>query len=118
MTFGVCWFRGSAIPALAAMIVSWPGAASSGPLAMVDPTSSTASIFEPILRDQQPSGDSMADSDVPSHLRRQVISYPTRERPGTIVIDTADTRLYLVLEGGKAIRYAIGVGREGFTWSG
>jgi lipoprotein-anchoring transpeptidase ErfK/SrfK len=55
---------------------------------------------------------------MPSHLRRQVISYPTREKPGTVVIDTADTRLYLVLEGGKAIRYAIGVGREGFTWSG
>ena len=51
-------------------------------------------------------------------LRRQVVSYPTAEAPGTIVIDTAHTFLYLTLGDGKAIRYGIGVGREGFTWSG
>jgi lipoprotein-anchoring transpeptidase ErfK/SrfK len=46
------------------------------------------------------------------------VEYPTREAPGTIVIDTPNTYLYYVLGGGKAIRYGIGVGREGFTWSG
>jgi lipoprotein-anchoring transpeptidase ErfK/SrfK len=55
---------------------------------------------------------------VPEHLRRQVVNYPTREAPGTIVIDTPNTYLYYVLGGGKAVRYGIGVGREGFTWSG
>jgi lipoprotein-anchoring transpeptidase ErfK/SrfK len=51
-------------------------------------------------------------------LRRQVVAYPTNEAPGTIVIDTADTYLYLVLGNGKALRYGVGVGRQGFTWSG
>jgi lipoprotein-anchoring transpeptidase ErfK/SrfK len=57
-------------------------------------------------------------ADVPANLRRQVVSYPTNEPAGTIVIDTPHTYLYLVLGGGKAMRYGIGVGREGFTWSG
>src|SRR3990172_1257247 len=57
-------------------------------------------------------------ADVASHLRRQTVAYVTREAPGTIVIDTPNTYLYLVLGGGRALRYGIGVGREGFTWSG
>jgi L,D-transpeptidase catalytic domain len=51
-------------------------------------------------------------------LRRQVVRYATAEPPGAIVIDPAHTYLYFVLGGGTAIRYGIGVGREGFTWSG
>ena len=53
-----------------------------------------------------------------SDLRRQIVAYDTREAPGTIVIDTPHTYLYYVLGGGRAIRYGIGVGRDGFTWSG
>jgi lipoprotein-anchoring transpeptidase ErfK/SrfK len=56
--------------------------------------------------------------ELPPHLRRQLVNYQTKEPPGTIVVDTANTYLYLVLGEGKAIRYGIGVGREGFTWSG
>src|SRR5579885_2692186 len=56
--------------------------------------------------------------ELPPNLRRQLVDYPTKEPAGTIVIDTPHTYLYLVLGGGKAIRYGIGVGREGFTWSG
>jgi len=52
------------------------------------------------------------------HLQRQVVTYPTPEPAGTIIIDTPNTFLYLVLGDGKAMRYGIGVGREGFTWSG
>ncbi len=55
---------------------------------------------------------------LPARLRRQVVSYATREAPGTIIIDTPNTYLYLVLRNGQAIRYGIGVGRDGFTWSG
>jgi lipoprotein-anchoring transpeptidase ErfK/SrfK len=51
-------------------------------------------------------------------LRRHVVRYEGREAPGTIVIDTPNTYLYYVLGNGQAIRYGIGVGREGFTWSG
>ena len=54
----------------------------------------------------------------PQRWQRQVVNYPTREAPGTIVIDTGHTYLYYVLGNGQAMRYGIGVGREGFTWSG
>jgi lipoprotein-anchoring transpeptidase ErfK/SrfK len=57
-------------------------------------------------------------SELRGDLRRQIINYRTSEAPGTIIIDTPNTFLYLVLPGGKAMRYGIGVGREGFTWSG
>jgi lipoprotein-anchoring transpeptidase ErfK/SrfK len=60
-----------------------------------------------------PSADELA-----APLRRQVVSYSGNERAGTIIIDTAHTFLYLTLGGGEALRYGIGVGREGFTWSG
>src|SRR6185503_4064404 len=57
-------------------------------------------------------------TELPSKFKRQVVNYATHEAPGTVVIDTPNTFLYLVLGNGKALRYGIGVGREGFTWSG
>jgi lipoprotein-anchoring transpeptidase ErfK/SrfK len=56
--------------------------------------------------------------EMPARLKRQIVRYPTREAPGTVIIDTPNTYLYYVLGGGQAIRYGIGVGRDGFTWSG
>jgi lipoprotein-anchoring transpeptidase ErfK/SrfK len=55
---------------------------------------------------------------VPERLRRTVVAFNTPEVPGTVVIDTGNTALYYVLGQGRAIRYGVGVGREGFTWSG
>jgi lipoprotein-anchoring transpeptidase ErfK/SrfK len=55
---------------------------------------------------------------LPPRLQRQIVRLPSHEAPGTIIIDTANTFLYYILGNGKAIRYGIGVGREGFTWSG
>jgi lipoprotein-anchoring transpeptidase ErfK/SrfK len=49
---------------------------------------------------------------------RQVVAYNGDEKPGTIIVDTPDKFLFLVEDGGKAMRYGIGVGRPGFTWSG
>lgn len=49
---------------------------------------------------------------------RQIVEFDGRQAPGTIVIDTPSRYLYLVQPGGKAMRYGIGVGRPGFTWSG
>jgi lipoprotein-anchoring transpeptidase ErfK/SrfK len=57
-------------------------------------------------------------NQVRADLRRATVDYPTDEAPGTIVVDTGNTYLYYVLPGGKAVRYGVGVGREGFTWSG
>jgi lipoprotein-anchoring transpeptidase ErfK/SrfK len=53
----------------------------------------------------------------PRFLRQQV-SNPTGERAGVIVVDTANKFLYLTQDGGMAMRYGVGVGREGFAWSG
>jgi lipoprotein-anchoring transpeptidase ErfK/SrfK len=55
---------------------------------------------------------------MPSQFRRTMVDYNTREPVGTIIIDTPNTYLYFVLGRGKAMRYGIGVGREGFTWAG
>jgi lipoprotein-anchoring transpeptidase ErfK/SrfK len=73
------------------------------------------------LRANQPAtADAINDDDaqLPARLKKQVVNYPSNEAPGTIVIDTPHTFLYYVLGNGKALRYGIGVGREGFTWSG
>jgi lipoprotein-anchoring transpeptidase ErfK/SrfK len=74
---------------------------------------------------QQPQVQAVARSEgegstyeLPPRLRRQVVNYASHEAPGTVIIDTPHTYLYYVLAGGKAIRYGIGVGRDGFTWSG
>jgi lipoprotein-anchoring transpeptidase ErfK/SrfK len=53
-----------------------------------------------------------------SSARREVVSFVSQYKPGTIFIDTAERRLYLVLPQGQALRYGIGVGRDGFRWSG
>ncbi|CCD99111.1 L,D-transpeptidase [Bradyrhizobium sp. STM 3809] len=66
----------------------------------------------------EPQEDEAAPYELPARLRRQVVSYTTREAPGTIVIDTPNKYLYYVLGNGQAMRYGIGVGRDGFTWSG
>jgi lipoprotein-anchoring transpeptidase ErfK/SrfK len=60
----------------------------------------------------------VGDKELSPQLRRQLVEYRTREPAGTIIIDTPNTYLYLVLGNGQAMRYGIGVGREGFTWSG
>src|SRR5689334_15156548 len=73
--------------------------------------------YQPAEPQAAPSEDGTA-YELPAKLRRQVVSYATREAPGTVIIDTPNTYLYYVLAGGQAIRYGIGVGRDGFTWSG
>jgi len=67
---------------------------------------------DPMLERQRP--DLKMD---PQFLPREV-AYQTGEPPGTIVVDTPNHFLYLVQENGRAMRYGIGVGRPGFTWSG
>jgi lipoprotein-anchoring transpeptidase ErfK/SrfK len=73
---------------------------------------------EPQVAQPAPSDDQGVVADLPTRFKRQIVTYPTREPAGTIIIDTPNTYLYYVLGNGQAIRYGIGVGREGFTWSG
>ena len=57
-------------------------------------------------------------STIPAQFHRRIIGNPTGEPPGTIVVDPGQRFLYLVLPDGKAVRYGIGVGRQGFSWNG
>src|SRR6185295_14075519 len=91
-------------------------------------SSASAGVFEDLFGQQnrrqaiQTPAYAPADEDVAApqraDLRRQIVDYRTSEAPGTIIIDTPHTYLYLVMGNGKAMRYGIGVGRDGFTWSG
>jgi lipoprotein-anchoring transpeptidase ErfK/SrfK len=90
------------------------------------PACAQALSFAPVFRfDQplpqyapQPQDDEATSDQLPAQLRRQMVTYPSNEPPGTIIVDTAHTFLYLTLGHGMAMRYGIGVGRQGFTWSG
>ncbi|MAM41241.1 MAG: hypothetical protein CL949_22670 [Erythrobacter sp.] len=57
-------------------------------------------------------------SKIDPQLLRQPVAYSDSERPGTVVVDPHAKFLYLVMEGGRALRYGVGVGRDGFEWSG
>ena len=57
-------------------------------------------------------------AQLPPNLRRQEVAFATKEPAGTIVVDTPNTYLYYVLGNGRAMRYGVRVGREGFTWTG
>ncbi|MGY3135313.1 lipoprotein-anchoring transpeptidase ErfK/SrfK [Bradyrhizobium sp. USDA 4501] len=59
-----------------------------------------------------------APAQLPPKLRRQEVSFATKEPAGTIVVDTSNTYLYYILGNGRAIRYGVRVGRDGFTWTG
>jgi lipoprotein-anchoring transpeptidase ErfK/SrfK len=57
-------------------------------------------------------------AQLPAQFLPQVVSYNTKHAPGTIIVDTNTRHLYLVMEGGKAKRYGVGVGKPGFEWAG
>ena len=65
-----------------------------------------------------PADEAEAGVETAARFKRQVVPYATAEAAGTVIIDTPNTFLYLVLGNGKALRYGIGIGREGFTWAG
>ncbi|UFX47361.1 L,D-transpeptidase [Bradyrhizobium sp. 41S5] len=109
----------AAFGALAIGTVAFSGSAAAAPLPMFPfiLTPPTGAVQPPVQSMPQVQ-DADRSVELPARLRRQVVAYPTREAPGTIIIDTPHTYLYLVLGGGQAMRYGIGVGRDGFTWSG
>jgi len=84
------------------------GAAATGP----DGRPMTVASLPP---EEQPDA---APTQLPPNLRRQEVNFVTKEPPGTIVVDTPNTYLYYVLGNGRAIRYGVRVGRDGFTWTG
>ena len=91
-----------------------PPVVGSAPSTAPQPVSPSATAALP-PEDQPEQG---APAELPPNLQRQLVNYTTKEPAGTIIVDTPNTYLYLVLGHGKALRYGIGVGREGFTWAG
>jgi lipoprotein-anchoring transpeptidase ErfK/SrfK len=86
-------------------------------------TPQTAFPSDDVMRPSRPAviddgGTAAAPNELPARLRRTVVNLDTSEGPGTVIIDTGNTALYYVLGHGQAIRYGVGVGRQGFTWSG
>ena len=93
-----------------------PAAANQFPLLPFGPIAPLQTAPAPAPTVQDNATESRAD--LPARFRRQIVEYRTNEPAGTIIIDTPNTYLYLVLGNGRAMRYGIGVGRDGFTWSG
>jgi lipoprotein-anchoring transpeptidase ErfK/SrfK len=71
----------------------------------------------PTIQDRDP-GQAGSEGEMDAVYRRQPVFYRTEERPGTIIIDTSDRFLYLIQGNNVAMRYGIGVGRDGFQWQG
>jgi len=108
--------RAAAFGALAA--IAFSSAASAAPLQLFPFVPQPAGPATTPQVQSAPSEEQNATAELPARLRLQIVGYATHEAPGTVVIDTPNTYLYYVLGGGQAIRYGIGVGRDGFTWSG
>jgi lipoprotein-anchoring transpeptidase ErfK/SrfK len=72
-------------------------------------------VMSALPPDEQPE---VGPAQLSPNLRRQEVTFPTKEPAGTLIVDTPNTYLYYVLGGGRAIRYGVRVGRDGFTWTG
>jgi lipoprotein-anchoring transpeptidase ErfK/SrfK len=73
-------------------------------------------VLSALPPEEQPEANTTVQ--LPQNLRRQEVAFPTKEPAGTLIVDTPNTHLYYVLGGGRAIRYGVRVGRDGFTWTG
>ena len=94
-------------------------AVSAQPMAYANAQTYPASIFDQVMPRYEPQVAEPEDTqEIAPEKRRAIVNYATAEAPGTVIVDTPNTYLYFVLGGGKAIRYGIGVGRDGFRWSG
>ena len=97
------------------------GCATSGPSTVAEETTrippDVLAMYAALPNEQFPLPAARIDL-VPPQFWRQVVADPTGERPGTIVVDTANRFLYLVRDDGMALRYGVGIGRDGFAWSG
>jgi hypothetical protein len=73
----------------------------------------------PTMQDVDPGVDHTGrDAELPAELRKQSVYYRTEQPAGTIIVNTADRYLYLIMGNGVALRYGVGVGRDGFQWGG
>ncbi|HEX7790012.1 MAG TPA: L,D-transpeptidase [Afipia sp.] len=100
-----------------------PGAIDGGATGAVQPQQGQAPgpdgrpvVLSALPADEQPEVGPRKALD--PRLRRQEVAYATKEPAGTIIVDTPNTQLYYILGNGRAVRYGVRVGRDGFTWTG
>ena len=75
--------------------------------------------YQPTAQDADPGVDhGNSDANLPEEFQKQAVFYRSQQPPGTIIIDTQERHLYLIQSPTLALRYGIGVGRDGFTWQG
>jgi len=75
--------------------------------------------FQPTAQDVDPGVDhGNTEAGLPYEYQKQMVFYRSQQPPGTIIIDTQERHLYLIQDSTHAMRYGIGVGRDGFTWQG
>ena len=79
---------------------------------------SAAFAQRPDIGDQPGYVPTASEEELPPEYRRQVVFFRSNEQPGTIVVHTSERFLYIVQGNGRALRYGIGVGRDGFQWQG
>lgn len=87
-------------------------------LTLVTTTAQAKRVYDPIKKEWYDTDDVKTSSRGGSKIKRQEVAYETKLSKGTIVVETSERRLYFVLGNDRAIRYGVGVGREGFQWSG
>lgn len=90
----------------------------SGPRANVDSSYASYMTMYSAMQDEGYSLPAIPIERMDKKYLRQIVADPTGEQPGTIVVDTANRYLYLVLDNGQALRYGVGIGKDGFAWSG
>jgi lipoprotein-anchoring transpeptidase ErfK/SrfK len=104
-----------------------PPEAIGAPTPGMAPSSVTGSVQPPLGPDGRPmvlsalppeEQPEVGPAQLAPNLRRQEVAFTTKEPPGTLIVDTPHTYLYYVLGNGRAIRYGVRVGRDGFTWTG
>src|ERR1700761_7832149 len=108
-----------ALPAAAALFLGV--AASQAPAQQQWPGAGQPQVFQyPVTApDVDPGVDhGNSDANLPEEFKKQMVFYRSLQPPGTIIIDTQERHLYLIEDSTHAIRYGIGVGRDGFTWQG
>lgn len=96
------------------MILAFTSGANAWNAFVIDPNTKKPIVFN---QSRTTVGTMQVRRSVP-RIKPQIVEWSGRERPGTIIVSTEERRLYLVKDGGKALQYAVGVGRPGFQWRG
>jgi lipoprotein-anchoring transpeptidase ErfK/SrfK len=87
-------------------------------LCLISPTAQSQAAGESSVEEQPGYIPTPGDEQLPPIYQKQVVFYRTTQPPGTIIVDTAERHLYLIEGNSRAIRYGVGVGRDGFRWEG